>query len=135
MLYLSKGILKYSQNQAGHYKLIVEIDPEISRYYRSFIPKYIQYNPQMYDPHISVVRKEIPVNLDYWGRYDGQSIEFLYDNTIHFGTVYVWLNCFSKQLETIRLELGLPVSTMYTRPPEGFIKCFHSTLGNFKSRP
>jgi hypothetical protein len=29
--------------------------------------------------------------------------------------------------------LGLPVSSEYTLPPEGFVKCFHMTIGNFKN--
>lgn len=129
-MFNSTGILKYHNNP---YKLIVEIDQNICDYYRSLIPKWIKTNRQMYSAHISVVRNEVPVNLEHWGKYEGEEIEFLYENEIKFGAVYCWLNVWCKRLEEIRLELGLPVSSPYTLPPEGFAKCFHSTLGNFKN--
>lgn len=113
-------------------KLVVEIDSEISGYYRSLIPKWIHSNRQLYPPHISVVRKEVPKIMAAWNKYDGQEIEFWYENIIHFGSVYLWLNAFSSRLEEIRVELGLPISNIYTLPPEGYTKCFHITLGNFK---
>ena len=133
MLHKSQGILEYSdyQNDIG-FKLIVKIDPEISVFYRSLIPKYFCVKPQMYAPHISVVRKEHDLNMDYWKRYEGLSVNFEYDNYVHHDEVYWWLNVFSKDLERIRVQLGLPVSSPYTRPPDGFDKAFHITLGNCK---
>ena len=132
-LYKSSGILKYSIASYG-YKLVMEIDKQISEYYRSLMPKYIKTNRQMYAPHVSVVRKEIPVNLQYWGKYEGEEVDFYYDNTVHYGKVYCWLNVFCKRLEEIRTELGLSVDSPYTLPPEetGCVKCFHTTIGNFK---
>ena len=126
-MYTSSGILRYGNNKA-----ILEIDKDIINYYRALIPKYIKTNRQMYDPHISVVRNEIPTNLHKWRKYEGEEIEFQYGPTIYFNKVYCWLNCFSKRLEEIRIELGLPVSSIYTLPPDGYVKCFHTTLGNFK---
>jgi hypothetical protein len=128
-MFTSTGILKYHDNP---YKLIVEIDQNISDYYRSLIPKWIKSNRQMYSAHISVVRNEMPINLQYWGKYEGEEIEFIYTPGVQFGKVYCWLNVWCKRLEEIRLELGLPVSSQFTLPPEGFVKCFHTTLGNFK---
>lgn len=126
-LFESCGILKYSKD-----KLIVEVDKGLSDYYYGTIPKYFDKQRQMYSPHISVVRKEIPPNMQFWGKYEGKSINFLYSNYINQGTVYFWLNAFCKELEDIRIELGLPVHSLYTLPPEGFVKCFHITLGNLK---
>ena len=131
MLYKANGILRYSVVDVG-YKLIVEVDQGLADYYRALIPKYKEVNRQRYGAHISVVRKEVPPNLEKWGEYEGEEIEFWYDNTIHNGQVYWWLNCFSKRLEEVRTELGLPVSSLYTRPPDSFVKCFHLTLGNVK---
>jgi hypothetical protein len=133
ILFESVGTLRYSVGTT--YKLIVEVDPEIVRYYRSLIPPWIKTNPQMYAPHISVVRKEIPPVLDFWGKYEGQKLSFHYSNIVYNGTVYWWLNAYSKRLEEIRVELGLPVSTQYTRPPGDYVKCFHITLGNQKPQP
>lgn len=134
MLFKSSGPLRYSTDNKGLPKLIVEVDPGISGFYRSLIPKWHKVNSQMYAPHISVVRKEpvIP-NRNKWEAYEGYEVDFLYSNYIYNGQVYWWLNAFSKKLEEIRLELGLPVSSPYTLPPEGFDKCFHLTLGNSKN--
>ena len=133
-LYNSSGILKYSNN--GGYSLVLEADKELARYYRSFIPKSHYINTPKYSPHITIVRfgKEVPTNLESWGKYDNEEIEFCYSNIIGIGTIYYWLNCFSKRLEEIRAELGLPVDSLFTKPPEGFIKCFHMTIANDKEK-
>lgn len=132
MLYTSKGTLRY-EKRGDAYKLIVEVDQGISDYYRSLIPKWIAVQPQMYPAHVSVVRKETPINVEYWGRYEGEEIAFVYENIVRSGKVYFWLNVFCKRLEVVRLELGLPVRSEYTIPPEGFTKCFHCTIGNQKA--
>ena len=132
IIYPATGILHYSRGEHGGYRLVLNVDQQISEYYRSLIPKYISINKQRYNAHISVVRKETPIHLDFWGKYDGQEVEYFYSPIVHFGKVYCWLNVFSQRLEEIRLELGLPVSSEYTLPPEGFVKCFHMTLGNMK---
>lgn len=132
MLHTAQGILKYNQNS---YKLIVEVEQDIVDYYRALLPKYIVINRQRYGAHISVVRKEMPTCLDVWGKYEGELVTFNYTSEVFFSKVYCWLNVFCVRLEEIRLELGLPVASEYTLPPEGFIKCFHMTLGNFKSVP
>lgn len=131
MLYESKGIIRYSIVDIG-YKLVVDIDQSIADYYRSLIPKYKYVNRQKYPAHISVVRHEKPPNLEKWGKYNGEEVIFWYDNEIKSGQVYYWLNTFSEKLEKVRTELGLPVSSEYTRPPEGYLKCFHCTIGNIK---
>ena len=118
---------------SGH-KLNVMVDPGIVSYYRSLIPKYVHLNPQAFAPHISVVRRETPVNMDFWGKYEGEEVKFAYGNVVHHGKVYYWLNAFSERLEEIRLELGLPVSTEYTRPPDSYTKVFHITIGNTKGK-
>ena len=132
MIEQSTGILRYSNIPEYGYKLIVEVDPQLARYYRSLVPKYVGLNGSRYPAHISVVRKEFPPNLSVWGKYEGEEIVFSYDTDIKIGKVYYWLNAFSTRLEEIRIELGLPTSSEYTRPPEGFIKCWHITIGNLK---
>ena len=131
ILYSSIGVFEYHLSDSN-YKAIVRIDQEISNFYRALIPKWIQVAPQMYPAHISVVRKEVPPNKDVWGKHAGEKIKFLYSPIIHHGEVYWWLNVFCKRLEEIRLELGLPVDSLYTRPPDGMKKTFHMTLGNTK---
>lgn len=134
ILHTSKGKLRYDITEDAGYKLIVEVDLGIVQFYRALIPPwYPKINPQKYRPHISVVRNEIPPNKEVWRKYEGDEVEFLYSNIVHSGTVYWWLNCFSVKLEEIRLELGLPVDSPYTRPPDGLKKTFHCTIGNIKS--
>jgi len=126
-MYSSTGILRYSQNP---YKLVVEADQGIADFYRSLIP--FKTNKPLYPAHISVVRKEEPVNVDLWGKHEGVEINFYYSGEIIFGQVYVWLNVFCTTLEGVRVELVLPSVSKYTKPPEGFFDCFHLTVANFK---
>jgi|ERR1700722_524887 len=126
-MFSSIGTLRYHDE-----KLIVEVDQQLGRYYFNLVPKWFKLSHQKYPPHISVVRKEVLPNKQYWKKYDGEAIEFLYENYCYNDEVYFWLNAFCTRLEEIRLELGLPVSSQYTRPPSGFHKCFHITLGNCK---
>lgn len=130
-LHKSIGTLHYERT-AGSFKLIVSVDPGIYLFYRSLIPKYHTAYPQRYAPHISVVRKEVPQDPSAWGKHEGEQVEFLYDPDIQRDARYWWMNVFSTQLEEIRKELGLPVTSPYTLPPSGFEKCFHMTLGNRK---
>lgn len=136
MLYPSLGKLHY-EDDGGRYRLAVHVNQELANYYFSLIPKWIEVNRPRWPAHITVVRweKETPVNLEFWGKYQGEAVEFFYSPVIHHGKVYFWLNCFCTQLEEIRRELGLPVRSEYTLPPEGFVKCFHMTIGNTKDVP
>ena len=143
MLFHSTGIIRYSMQKEMYVenlickvklipKVIVEIDPEIGNYYFAQIPKYIRINRQKYSSHISTVRKEFPPRMEFWGKYDGKEIDFQYDPILRNDQTYWWINCFSKGLEELRLELGLPVSSPYTRPPDGLNRTFHSTIANTK---
>jgi hypothetical protein len=127
-MFKSIGTLRYFTNP---HKLIVEIDPGISDYYRSLVPKYIVFNKQMFDPHISVIRNEDIPKIELWGKYDQNKFEFEYDNYIYMSANYLWLNVYSEELESIRLELGLSKTSEITSSPDGRHK-FHTTLGNFK---
>lgn len=127
-MFTSVGKLIYSENP---YKLIVEIDPEISNYYRSLVPKYIHLNRQKYAPHISVVRKETPRDLSSWNKYANQEIEFEYEGVIYNDEAYYWLNVRSWDLEMIRRELGLNLISEITKSPDGRHR-FHTTIGNIK---
>lgn len=130
-MFSSIGKLKYYDNPC---KLIVEVDQGLSDYYRTLLPKWFIVNRQRYGAHITVIRSEceIPVHMEHWRKYDEQPIEFFYEPAVKWGKVYYWLNIFCVKLEDIRLELGLPVVSEWTLPPEGFVKCFHMTIGNCK---
>lgn len=124
----SMGKLHYS-NEGDKYKLIVEVDPEITAFYRAMVPKSVNLKPQRWPPHITVVRNEIPPNLSEWGKHHGSHVVFKYNRVIQNDSVYYWLDVYSDVLTEVRLELGLPASSKWTRPPSDF-DCFHSTIGN-----
>lgn len=127
-MFLSSGLLKYSNNPL---KLIVEVDPEIINFSRALIPKYIRLNKPMFAPHISVVRNAIPSNMNYWGKYHNELISFKYESYAYNDELYYWLNCYSIELEDIRVELGLRPFGDVTWSPDGRHK-FHTTIGNLK---
>lgn len=131
-MYKSNGKLKYDNSNG--YRLTVEVNQQLSDYYYSLIPKYYKVNRPRWMAHVTVVRaeKEIPIHLTHWGKYNNEIIEFQYDPYIHFGGGYYWLNILCKRLEEIRHELGLSIVSQYTRPPAGFSKYFHCTIGNIK---
>lgn len=112
--------------------MVANIDQQIADYYRSLIPKWKNVSRGRWPAHITVVRitRDTPSNLDAWGKYEGESVEFLYSGEIHHDSTYFWINVWSKHLEDIRHELGLP-NVSYTAPP-GFLKNFHCTIANNK---
>jgi len=122
------GHLNYFENP---YKLIVSVDDEFGRYYRSLIPKSHRVQKPMYSSHISTVRKETPLNISAWGKYQNQIINFQYENIIYNDELYYWLNVSSDDLEKIRIELGLPIYSDITKSPDGKHK-FHITIANTK---
>lgn len=132
-LFKSTGTLHYGTGNAG-LKLIVDVDSEISSFYRSLVPKYYNIKKPLYKSHISVVRKIAPPNMSRWGEYEGECVTFYYDGMIQFNQTYFWINIFSLQLEKIRLELGLSIEEHYITPPIPFLKTFHMTIGNLKRR-
>ncbi len=130
-MFESIGTFHYSEN----YKLVIDCDQELSEYYRCLIPKYYDIQKSRWKAHITVVRseKEAPINLEHWGKYQGQEINFFYDPIVKMGKIYFWLNIWCKKLEEIRIELGLSNVSEFTLPPDcPFTKCFHMTLGNCK---
>jgi len=126
------GRLSYGDNN----RVVLEIGTsaesayEFGRYLRSFLPKSIKIAPQMYPPHITVVRafKEyVDPNHPAWKKHDGRMIDFEYDmENIYYNKPYYFLKVYSDELKDIREELGLP------RERPGF-KDFHLTIGNTKS--
>ena len=117
-MYTSIGKLQYFEDQ-----LVLLVDPNLVRYFRSLIPKYIEHRAQANKPHITVVRGsgiEFP-NREKWGLHDGESVEFIYGPLIKFDYKYYTISVQSKGLEEIREELGLPKHRL------GF-KDFHITV-------
>ena len=124
----SIGTLDYSTDP---HKLVLVVDNDIGRFYRSLIPKYMNVKGPMYPSHISVVRNEIVPNLEVWGKYQDLQVDFEYDSFIFNDELYYWLNARSSFLEDVRAELGLPALSEFTRSPDGRHR-FHITIGNTK---
>jgi len=130
-VFKSSGVLKYS-NQPGYgWKLIVEVDPGIASYARALVPCSVDLKLTRYAPHISVVRKEVPVKQELWGLHECEEVPFEYSNFVYDDETYYWLRVFSPRLEEIRQELGLPRYSEAARGPDGH-ECFHTTIGNTK---
>lgn len=127
-MFSDTGTLIY---QDDPFKLIVAVSDEIGRYYRALIPPSFRVQRPLYPTHISVVRNEVPINVKAWKKYHGSELVFEYDSFIHSYGVYYWLNASSSQLENIRLELGLPNVSEYTKSPDSNSN-FHITIGNTK---
>lgn len=136
ILHRSSGFLRYFSNP---YKLILEVDNEIARYYRALCPRALGLRIPMYPAHISIVRNSTPERMEYWGQYEGREMEFDYEEWVYNDEIYFWLNCYSvsfngegaKTFEEIRTELGLLPHDKTSRSPDGRCK-FHMTIGNIK---
>lgn len=131
-MFQSVGTLKYEKIEGYGFRLVLEIDPGIALFYRSLIPKWYKASSLRARPHITVVRKIAPKNLNLWGKYEGEKVEFWYDPDIKTdGVTYWWLNAYSKRLEEIALELGVCFRHK-GKPPEGFDTIWHTTIANMK---
>jgi len=125
------GRLRYEPD----YRLVLEADKDFAAYYRSLFPEDLAVQVPRWPPHVTVVRaeKEAPTNLEAWGKYEGEEVEFHYDPEVRIDKVYYWLNVWCDRLVEIREELGLPPKSRWTKPPSGGFQCFHLTIGNKKN--
>lgn len=123
----SSGKLHYGPSN----RLVVWVDQSISDYYRSLLPKAWYVRPQYHRAHITVVRngKENPVNMEHWGKYEGEIIPFEYEPRVYWGQVYYFLRVQSKRIGDIREELGMP---RYRGGAPQDVNCYHITVGNVK---
>lgn len=126
----STGTLRYSQRD-DRFWLVVDVDPEIVEFARSLVPKTLKLNKQRYDPHITVVRNERPVNMDAWRAHEGELIQFSYSSVVFDDGLYWWLVASCPRLQEVRVELGLLEHSEFTRPPD-MTDLFHITIGNRK---
>lgn len=97
---------------------IVDIDKEITRYYRWWLQKekHILLKEPSWNAHISVIRSEYACQKlpHLWKKYHGESIDFLYEHgNIKIGNdpkggQYYWIDVECPKLDLIRSELQLP---------------------------
>lgn len=101
--------------------LVLEVDSEIGRYYRSLLPKSWRFSEGRWPDHITVIRKG--EGKEYLG---GEEVEFLYSGEIKYDNEYIWLSCYCERLSQIRISVGLDLCF-------DKIKGFHITIANFKN--
>jgi hypothetical protein len=131
-MYKSSGIISHEWIEGYGDRMVVNTDPELSRYYFSLLPKYLNIKPQGWNPHISLIRNETPTYPARIFEYVGRKVSFLYDPIVLNDEKYYWINCFSKELEDIRKDVGLPYISKFWQPPLFYLRSFHITIGNLK---
>lgn len=130
--FCSTGRIVYDPFRAGKKEphwCVVEVDTEITRYYRTWLQKekHIILQKPSWDAHISVVRgeKQVSARPALWKKYQSKQISFLYEH----GNIrsvkdkdqpgkFYWIDVECPMLDAIRAEFGLP--TGYR---------FHITIG------
>lgn len=128
ILLQGKGKLIYDPPRPGFKKLkdnwsILTVNPELTRYYRWWMKfeKHVDLCEPSWGSHISVTRSpKLPKDKQaLWKKYQGEIVDYEYSNIIkkakdsknpgHFYFIEVW----SKRLDEIRNELGLPYHPKY----------------------
>lgn len=118
------GIIKYDPYRAEMrnrttWWCIVNVDREITRYYRWWLQKekHIILQQPSWDAHVSVIRGEAACSKrkELWKKYDGHKVDFFYEHGTFrshpdpAGGRFYWINVECPQLAHIRKEMGLPV--------------------------
>jgi hypothetical protein len=127
------GIIKYDPHRGSmksrtKWWCVVEVDREITRYYRWWLQKekHILLQQPAWDAHISVIRGEAACarTPELWNKYKNKKVDFTYTHGELIvapdpdGGQYYWINVDSPFLSEIRKEMGLPVGWR-----------FHITIG------
>jgi len=110
VMFKSSGTLRYGTKS---WWITLKTDESIPEYYRWFVSKHVHYkcSGSRHGSHITVNRGESePVNLEFWGKYNGQEVEFFYHELQH-NKLYTWLRVECEFLSNLREELGLPPRT------------------------
>lgn len=130
MFFTGYGKLHYEETEL---RLVLQLEQDLSDYYRALIPPYLRVYKQGWPAHITVVRPgfESPPKIRYWGNYEGERVEFIYTSYLECGMGYYWFNAWSKRLEAVREELGLVNMSRFALKPEGYTKTFHCTVGKY----
>lgn len=101
------------------------IDRELATYYYRLLPPYLDAKRVGHNPHITVVREweAGPENWAVLSQHEGKVVVFHYGpNLIHKVGRHYLIDCYSSEMETIRIEAGLSAH----REP---YNCFHFTVG------
>jgi hypothetical protein len=66
-----------------------------------------------------------------WRAHEGEVVNFTYSSVVFDDGLYWWLGASCPRLQEVRVELGLPEWSEFTRPPD-MADLFHITIGNQK---
>lgn len=117
--------------------LVVDVDPELAAYARSFIPRSYAARPTRYSTHITAVREERVGKEQRRLLYDLNGMDVLFEcggmHMLKHNDVYWWLPARAPALLMIRKLLWLDPYTDLIKPPDGE-EVFHITVGNMKGQ-
>ena len=120
-MHTSTGILRYDCN-AGKYVepwwALLQCDQQIADYYTWQLNRYgievISNSKGLWGSHISVMKGETPLHPEPWRKYEGFEVEFHYTHLIrHENGEHAWVDVYSEQLSSIRIELGFVAKPWY----------------------
>ena len=116
----SNGIFGYEDN----WWLLLQCDKGIVDFYVWLANRYgiPILKGSKYGPHISVVKGELPRNIEFWNSLNGQSAEILYTNQVRVEQGYAFLDVRSEELAEVRRKLGFDTIKM----------SYHLSLGRYK---
>lgn len=118
----SEGWVEYRENTC-----VLNIDPQIAKFYRALLPKSYDIRPPKYPSHITIVRKFETPNENFKEKwYDGYYFKFYYGGPVKYNGVYYYLDCQSPGITKLRKELGLPAYRFDDN------RSYHITIGNTK---
>lgn len=103
---------------------IVELDTEITRYYRWWLrrEKHIILQQPSWDAHITVIRgeRECAKHPALWKKYHGKRVNFTYEHGILHSAKdkdqpghFWWITANCPELDELRKELGLRTGYQY----------------------
>lgn len=108
-------------------KLIVEVDPELQRYYLNQIPKNLRPQKTRYPTHISVIRQDTTIAI---GQFHDQWVDFVYEHEIYEDDKYFWLQVLCPRLKQIRAICGLSATQVGVTYSPDERHPFHITIAN-----
>ena len=119
MWFKTKGKIVYDPERGNLKKkpdwwALVNLDPEISRYYRYWIRRelHINLHQPSWGTHVSIIRgeKPWPDQMHLWKKYNGLEVEIEYSHNVRQAHMkdYWFVDVKCPQLIDIRKELNLP---------------------------
>lgn len=106
---------------------IIQVDDEISRYYRyQFFKRFgIELLKPSWESHISVLKGYNDTDRTLpWGWRDGEIIEVNYGHELFWNEYHVWINAYSSAIDKMREHYGI----FNARDNE------HITIGKFNTK-